>query len=175
MKSCSTERDTRRIRYVNLWVSLMLAVIGAAAPASGEEGQTKEPDVMEQGYDQVLATKLGADDYGMRRYVMAFLKAGPNRSHSEQEAAELQRAHLDNIHRLASEGKLALAGPFLDGGELRGIYIFNVSTVEEARELTETDPAIRAGSLEMELHPWYGSAALLEVNEIGLRIARKQF
>jgi len=45
--------------------------------------------------------------------------------------------------------------------------------VEEARELTETDPAISAGIFVMELHPWCGNAALLEVNDIGLRIARK--
>ena len=53
-----------------------------------------------------------------------------------------------------------LAGPFEDSGELRGIYIFDVRTVAEAEALTKTDPAIQAGSLVMELHPWYGSAAL---------------
>ncbi len=75
-----------------------------------------------------------------------------------------------NIRRLGEQGKLALAGPFLDDGSVRGIYVFNVETLEEARALTETDPAIQAGRLEMELHPWYGSAALLYVNEIHERI-----
>lgn len=123
-------------------------------------------------YDSVLAKKLGADDYGMRQYVMAFLKRGPNRSQDSLEAASLQRAHLDNIGRLAKEGKLSLAGPFLDNGELRGIYIFNVSTIEEAKSLTETDPAIQQGRLVMELHPWYGSAAVMQVNEIHNKIAK---
>jgi uncharacterized protein YciI len=170
-KSCSAKRDPRGTN-LSLW--LLLVVIGASVPAMGEEERASGSNATDEGYDQALATRLGADEYGMRRYVMAFLRAGPNRSQNEQAAAELQRAHLDNIHRLASEGKLALAGPFLDDGELRGIYVFNVSTVEEARELTETDPAISAGIFVMELHPWYGSAALLEVNDIGLRIARKQ-
>jgi uncharacterized protein YciI len=124
-------------------------------------------------YDSELAKKVNADDYGMSRYVMAFLKAGPNRDQDSTTAMALQRAHLDNINRLAEEGKLVLAGPFLDDGELRGIYVFNVATVEEARQLTETDPAIKAGRLAMELHPWYGSAALKLLNEWHGKVARK--
>jgi len=111
-------------------------------------------------FDEKLAKELNADDYGMKRYVMAFLKKGPNRTKDSIKAAKLQMGHMSNIKRLAEEGKLAIAGPFLDNGELRGIYIFNVETVEEAQKLTATDPAIQAGSLVMELHPWYGSAAL---------------
>lgn len=124
-------------------------------------------------FDIELHTELGADDYGMRKYVMAFLKAGPNRDMNEEEAMEIQRSHMDNIRRMAENGDLVLAGPFLDGGELRGIYIFNVESVEEAKELTETDPAVQAGRLVMELHPWYGSAALLKVNDIHQTIARE--
>ncbi|RMF63564.1 MAG: hypothetical protein D6743_10570 [Calditrichaeota bacterium] len=110
----------------------------------------------------------------MHRYVLAFLKAGPNRDQNAEEAERLQRAHLDNINRLADAGKLVVAGPFLDDGDLRGIYIFNVATVEEARELTATDPAIRAGRLVMELHPWYSSAALIQVNEVHKKLAKKK-
>lgn len=97
---------------------------------------------------------------------MAFLKRGPNRSQDSLTAASLQEAHLKNITKMAEEGTLVLAGPFLDDGEIRGIYIFNVSTVEEAKKLTESDPAIKAGRLIMELHPWYGSAAVKEINSI---------
>lgn len=80
-----------------------------------------------------------------------------------------------NINRMAEEGKLVTAGPFMDDGELRGIYIFNVATVEEAKALTETDPAVQAGRLVMELHPWYGSAALMEMNNLHKKLAKKQF
>jgi len=123
-------------------------------------------------FDVELAKELGADDYGMRKYVMAFLKAGPNRTDNKEEATKLQKAHMANIGRLADEGKLAIAGPFLDNGELRGIYIFNVESVEEAKKLTESDPAIQAGSLVMELHPWYGSAALGLVNKNHSKISK---
>ena len=104
-------------------------------------------------YDSLLAVETGADDYGMRKYVLAYLKAGPNRDQDSTETARLQRAHLDNITRMAEEGKLVLAGPFLDDGEVRGIYIFAVETIEEAKALTTTDPAIQAGRLIMDLHP----------------------
>ena len=123
-------------------------------------------------YDEKLAKELGADDYGMKKYVIAFLKKGPNRDRTPEESAKLQRAHLDNIVRMANEGLLVLAGPFLDNGELRGIYVFNVETVEEAKKLTETDPAIQAGSLVMELHPWYGTAALPMLKEYYEKIAK---
>ena len=110
--------------------------------------QSKNPQ-----YDAQLAQKLGADDYGMKQYVIAFLKAGPNRPTDSAARMKLQMAHLKNIGRLANEGKLIVAGPFMDDQSIKGIFIFNVTTIEEAKKLTETDPAIQAGSLVMELHP----------------------
>lgn len=124
-------------------------------------------------FNKVLADSLKADEFGMKTYVMAFLKKGPNRNHDEATASQLQRAHMDNINRLAKEGKLIVAGPFLEDGDVRGIYIFNVTTIEEAAKLTATDPAIQAGRLTMELHVWYGSAALRLVNPIHQTIAKK--
>ncbi len=132
------------------------------------------PAAAQTTYDAALAKKLKADEYGMRTYVMAFLKAGPNRDRSPEEGRKLQRAHLENINRLAAEGKLVMAGPFADNGPIRGIYIFDVPTVAEAETLTKTDPAIQAGSLVMELHPWDGSAALMMVNEVHARIEQKK-
>lgn len=143
-------------------------------PTQAPTEATTSTETQEMTYDSLLAQRLGADDYGMKPYVMAFLKAGPNRSENPEEAVQLQRAHLDNIKRLAAEGKLVLAGPFMDDGEIRGIYIFDVSTVEEAQALTETDPAIQAGSLVMELRPWYGSAMLMELNKMHTKVAKEE-
>ena len=117
------------------------------------------------GYDSVLAKKWGADQYGMKQYVMAFLKKG-TKTVDSSERSQLIQGHLKNIGRLAKEGKLLLAGPILDKGDLAGIFIFNVTTIEEARNLVATDPAVKAGLFDMELHPWYGSAALMEVGNL---------
>ena len=126
----------------------------------------------EVGFDSTLAAKLGADGYGMKVYVMAYLKRGPNRDQDAATAAALQKAHLENIGKMAEAGKLVLAGPFMDDGDVRGIYIFNVPTVEEARKLTESDPAIQAGRLVMELHPWYGSAVLPLITPLSKRVQK---
>jgi len=75
--------------------------------------------------------------------------------------------------KLASEGKLVVAGPFMDRGDVEGIFIFNVPTVDEAKTLTETDPAIKAGVLVMELRPFYCTAALVEVMNIHKKIEKK--
>jgi uncharacterized protein YciI len=158
-------------------VALTMALARADAPAAGSAGDgsgASSPGLEAPvAFDEKLAESLGADEYGMKQYVLAFLKSGPTRSQSEEEAQRLQRAHLDNIKRLAEDGKLVLAGPFLDDGDVRGIYIFDVRTVEEARALTDTDPSIQAGRLVMELHPWYGSAALGLVNDWHGAVAKK--
>lgn len=144
-----------------LSILLILFTLGAAAQHS---------DVT---YDSLLAKRLGADDIGMRQYVMVFLKRGPNRPTDSLAREKLQKAHLENIGRLAKEGKLILAGPFMDNQDIRGIYLFAVSSIEEAKALTQTDPAVKAGSLVMELHLWYGSAALMELPNIHPRIKKK--
>ncbi len=144
-----------------------------SACTSGPKTAASVPPPATNGYDAALAQKLGADEYGMKQYVMAFLKSGPNRNQDAATAQALQKAHLENIGRLAEAGKLVVAGPFMDKGEVRGIYIFNVTSIEEAQKLTETDPAIKAGRLVMELHPWYGSAALMQVNETHKKLEKK--
>ena len=126
-------------------------------------------------YDSALAKKLGADDYGMKKYVIAFLKTGPVEIKDSVERRQLLMAHLKNIQRLAKEGKLILAGPFMDDQKIEGIFVFNVESVEEAKALTETDPAVKAGTLEMELHPWYGSASLVELPALHMKVQKKNF
>ena len=122
-------------------------------------------------FDAELAAELGADEYGMRQYVMAFLKSGPNRDQDPEKAQEIQAGHMAHIMDMADSGKLVLAGPFMGGGEIRGIFVFD-ATMEEAELLTAKDPAVQSGRLVMELHPWYGSAALMQVNDISRRISK---
>ena len=135
--------------------------------------QSNGKAVTKPTYDYALAKKLGADEYGMKKYVMAFLKSGKTKISDTTEAEKIQLAHLKNIMRLGDEGKLIVAGPFLDNESVRGIFIFNVESIDEGKRLTETDPAIKAGVLEMELRPWYGSAALVEAVKLHKKIEKK--
>jgi uncharacterized protein YciI len=153
------------MKKITLIMSIMILLFSIGALSEDKE-EVKFSEATTNVYDSVLAEKLGADEYGMKSYVIAFLKPGPNRDQDSATAVELQKAHRANIRRLAQEGKLVLAGPFLDGGEMAGLFIFNVTTIEEAKQLTESDPAIKAGRLIMDLHPWYGSAALVQVNDV---------
>ncbi len=157
--------------YLLVGLSFLLACQDVAtAPSSQKEKVPSEKEAVI--FDAELAKKYGADEYGMRQYVIAFLKKGPNRNQDSLTSAKLQNAHMENIGRLAEEGKLIVAGPFLDDTDLRGIYVFDVKTVEEAEALTQTDPAIQAGSLIMELHPWYGSAAMMAIPEIYPKLSK---
>jgi uncharacterized protein YciI len=91
----------------------------------------------------------------MNTLYFAFLKKGPNRTEKETpEVQELQKAHIANIERLAKLGKIVAAGPFGDDGNLRGIFVFRVSSLQEAQDLCATDPMIKIGRLAVELHPW---------------------
>jgi uncharacterized protein YciI len=161
--------------FFTLTIGIVLTVILATQCKTETERPSVnvDPLINANTYDTAMAKKLNADERGMKKYVMAFLKKGPKRDHDSFTAVNIQKGHMANIQRMADEGKLILAGPFMDDGDLRGIYIFNVETVEEAQELTKTDPAIQAGRLIMELHPWYGSAALQEVNGIHKRISKE--
>ncbi len=86
---------------------------------------------------------------------LGFLKRGPKWTPEKTPAtAEIQKAHLANINRLVAMKKLVVAGPFGDNGELRGIFVFRADSIDEARTLAETDPAVLAGRLAIEMHPW---------------------
>lgn len=126
-------------------------------------------------YDESLAKSLKADEYGMKKYVFCLLKSGTNTTASKEETKKLFEGHMANIGKLAKEGKLVVAGPFMKNGRnYRGIYIFNVETIEEAQALVATDPAINAKLLEAELTPWYATAALQETLKIHEKIAKKK-
>lgn len=116
-------------------------------------------------YDQALAEKLGADDYGMKGYIFVLLKTGAKPVTTDSnEIGKLFRGHLDNITHLVKEGKMIVAGPMgVNEKNYRGIFILtNVGTREEANKLLQTDPAVKAGLLDPEIYDWYGSAALPE-------------
>ncbi len=130
----------------------------------------------EPRFDPELAKKLGADERGMRMYVLCILKTGPKDAEIKGDARkEIFDGHFANIGRLADEGKLAVAGPFgKNDKNYRGLYIFNVSTIEEAEKLVVLDPAVKAGVFVPDLTLWYGSAAMMIVSDTHKKIEKPQ-
>jgi uncharacterized protein YciI len=127
-------------------------------------------------YDPELATKLGADDYGMKSYVFVMLKSGKNQSTDKVLKDSCFVGHMNNINRLVENKKLIVAGPMEKNEKsYRGIFILDVDSIEVAKLLLETDPAIKAEFLEPELYKWYGSAALSEYLEASDKIWKTGF
>jgi uncharacterized protein YciI len=122
-------------------------------------------------YDSTFAKKLGADEYGMKKYIFVMLKTGTNKTMDKAFIDSCFAGHMANIRRMVDQGKLIVAGPMgKNDNSYKGIFILNVSTKEEANELLQTDPAIAGKLLEADIYNWYGSAALPEYLEASERI-----
>lgn len=91
----------------------------------------------------------------MQQYFMAFLKKGPIRGQNEEEAIELQKAHVAHLTKMYNLGYADISGPFDGGEKFRGITIYNVPTLKMADSLAKLDPMVKAGRLEIEIHPWW--------------------
>ncbi len=114
-----------------------------------------------KNYNKSLADSLGADDNGMKRYILVILKTGTNATTNKQFVDSCFAGHMKNIGDLAKQGKLIVAGPISKNEKTyRGIFILNVSTIEEAEKLVALDPAINNNLLTIDFYKWYGSAAL---------------
>ena len=109
----------------------------------------------------VRAVDPPAPKYEMTTYVVGLLYRGPNWTpESTPETQKIQDGHMANIQKMHAVGKLAVAGPFSDDGDLRGIFIFQNTTLDEARALADQDPAVQAGRLRFDLHPWFAAKGL---------------
>jgi uncharacterized protein YciI len=128
--------------------TLGLALLAAVAPTPLAAAEPAAAAVPEAGKP--------APPTRMKRYFLALLHKGPTWSPGESpEVLALQEGHLANIRRLAAEGKLVLAGPFEDAGDLRGLFVLDAASIEEARALCDSDPAIAAGRLRAEILAWW--------------------
>ncbi len=89
------------------------------------------------------------------KYFFGVLVRGPEWTPEiTSEVKKLQEAHMANIRRMGGTGKLVIAGPLENAGQLRGIYVFKLNSLQEAKSWSETDPAIKAGRFAIEIHPW---------------------
>ncbi|MDQ8142162.1 YciI family protein [Chryseobacterium sp. CFS15] len=137
---------------IYLSLSFLMATLSFA-----QQKKTEKPK-----FNQELATSLGADKYGMKAYTIIMLTTGSAKIEDKAKMGKLMKGHMTNIGKLANEGKIIVAGPFLEKNKenYRGMFIFNTKSKEEAESWVKTDPAVAAGVFSYEIFPWYGSAAL---------------
>lgn len=109
------------------------------------------------GYAQKNTKEPAPPKYEMKQYWFVMLVKGKDRDKIIDTAIinKLQAGHMANINAMAEAGKLIVAGPFGDDGHWRGIFIFDAASKEEVEKLLLTDPAIKAGRFDYEIHPWW--------------------
>jgi uncharacterized protein YciI len=78
------------------------------------------------------------------------------------ERIELQRQHIAHLQGMHKAGRLLIAGPLLDDGRIRGLLVYKAASLEEARAWAEADPAVKAGRLKVEMHPWMVQKGILK-------------
>ena len=137
-------------KLITISSALFLTVLMSAQVSDSEHGSD-------------LAKKLGADERGMKMYVLVLLKTGPNNEQDSAKRAKMFEGHFSNMNKMAEEKKLVVAGP-IDKNEqaYRGIFILDVPGFGEAKTLLDNDPTVKEKIFEPEYYHWYGSAALPE-------------
>lgn len=148
--------------------ALIVALLCSGTASAGGDAPAATPEAA--AYDAALAQRTGADERGMRPYVLVILKSSTTPVPKGEARDAMFRGHFANMERLAKEGKLAFAGP-LDGVDgWRGLFVLATDDLEQARAWVATDPVVAQGEMVPELHKLYGSAALMLVNEFHAKL-----
>jgi uncharacterized protein len=149
-------------------VLLAIMLIAGFAVANAQQPKAE--------YDPELAKELGADDYGMKSYVLVILKTGSQIIEDKAIRDSLFAGHMQNISRLADEGKLIVAGPLsANENNYRGIFILDTDSLELANEWVQSDPVIKERVLDADLYKWYGAAALPAYLEVQEKVTKISF
>jgi uncharacterized protein YciI len=112
------------------------------------------------------SSSTAKEENGMQAYYIGFLSRGERwTSEQTEQTRALQAGHMQHIQDMAKSGKLLIAGPFMyeasdTDQNLRGIFIFDVATLEQAQALATEDPSVKAGRLKIEFRKWYGPVGL---------------
>ena len=140
--------------FNRLLPSLMPVFIGFFINTSTISAQNLEIDSL--GFETFEMTD-GDTTYLMKKYFIVYLKKGPIQDHSPDEASKIQEGHRANMKKLAADGSLCIAGPMADDGNIRGIMILSVPTLQEVERMVAKDPAVIAGRLIMEVQPFWAA------------------
>jgi uncharacterized protein YciI len=99
--------------------------------------------------------------FRMMVYYLVLLRSGPNSGAGDSASrARMFAGHMANIRRLGAERSMVVAGPIEDGGDLRGIFVLQARSLDDARRLVKTDPAVQAGEFRPEVYQWYAPSGM---------------
>lgn len=156
-------------RYFILSLGLILVLTNAVFSQVVDD---KQKVAANPRYDSELAKKTGANEMGMRSFILVLLKSSGKPVPAGKERDEMFAGHFANMKKNAAEGKLVLAGP-LDGVDgMRGLFVFAVENIDDAKKLTETDPVISKGEMVAHYHKFYGNAGIMLLNEMYEKITK---
>jgi len=95
-------------------------------------------------------------EFNWVQFQLAILKMGPKWDATKEEDRNgILKQHLGNVVAMLDSGKAVIAGPFGDDTGLAGIFILRSTSPEEAKTWVDNDPAVKAGLLVAEMHPWW--------------------
>ncbi len=99
---------------------------------------------------------------GMEQYTLVLMKRGDKWNPDAPEIAEKLKQHRAFVEQMTAQGQIAIAGVFPPSvpGELRAVEIFRVGP-EQTATLLKDDPAIKAGLVKPEIHPWITGKGVL--------------
>lgn len=126
----------------------LLLIILLLASTATTRAQNKEQKTLDQQFE-------------MKKYYLVFLKKGPNRDTDKVKVNAIMKQHLEHLTKMYEDGKMSLAGPLLVENDIRGICVYHIDDMEEVRRLAESDPAVKAGRLVVEVLPWYSAKGMI--------------
>jgi uncharacterized protein YciI len=126
------EREGERVRRPGVVLAILLALAGVAGLATAAE-----PSHMTTVY-------------------LVLLRKGPAWTPEVTPTTQaIQEAHMANIRAMWRDHKLIVAGPVEDEADLRGIFVFQAKSLDEAKAWAASDPAVKAGRLVPVVYPWW--------------------
>jgi uncharacterized protein YciI len=152
------------MRKVTLLI-LTLCILFVGCIEQREVAVRKEREHLATNVQSVATVQDSTSEpYTMMTYYMAFLRKGPKWTPDPTpEVMKISEAHMAHINKLAEEGSLIIAGPFVGqtgDSALAGMFLFKVDSEEKARELANADPAVKAGRFFIQIVPWMGPSTL---------------
>jgi uncharacterized protein YciI len=161
------ERKPMTLRSTFLVLALVLTAAALPLGATGlEPAKPPTTTALPMPTPPTLAAAPEELPPNMARYYVVLLRRSGKPAPPNIQA--ISDGHMANIRKLAAQHQLLLAGPFMDQsgtGSLAGLFVLSAASLEEAKKLTDSDPAVAAGRLTVEVVPWLGPKSLTRVLE----------